>query len=249
MRPCFFFLLAFIYLAPVAVMAAGKSQDFVVAKIISGSEIALVDGRTLALEGIKAPADDDWADKARAALTSIIGTNGVIVEDIATDRYGRVTGQVYIAANNRRIWLQGEMLRQGFVFIYPPTGFETRLADMRMWETKARADKAGIWSDDNYADIPADKAAKAEGRFAFVSGTVVDTARVKDKVYLNFGPDRKTDFTIAIAAHDLHNFRTNDIDPLALKGKTIRVRGWVKRDYGPMISVTDPWQMEIAEGR
>ena len=74
-----------------------------------------------------------------------------------------------------------------------------------------------------------------DGRFAFVSGLVLDTKRVKNMVYLHFGENWRNDFTIAIAAHDLRAFRRADFDPLALKGKVIRVRGWVKHDFGPMI--------------
>ncbi len=208
------------------------------AKAISGDEIALADGRTLHLAGITAP-------NAKGALQSLIDNRTLAFEAGDADRYGRIPAQVYAQDAKGKIWLQGELLRQGLAFVYPPAGDEPRLGEMRTLEKKARAMKKGIWADPAYADIPAEKAGKFYGRFAFVGGRVVDAAREKNMVYLNFGADWHTDFTIAIAAHDLRAFARANIDPLTLKGKTIRVRGWIKKNFGPMITVTDPGQIEV----
>jgi hypothetical protein len=35
------------------------------------------------------------------------------------------------------------------------------------------------------------------------------------------------------------------MDPATLKGRTVRVRGWLKQYNGPMIEVTHPEQMEL----
>ena len=215
----------------------------IAARATSGDTLTLTDGRVLRLEGIKAPASND---AARTELQSLTVNKSLLVENSSVDRYGRLTGQVSIDGDkHQKIWAQGEMLRTGLAFIYPPTGDETRLSDMRAAENEARQARRGIWAVSPYADIPADHAQKSYGRFAFVIGTVQKAERIKNKVYLNFGADWKTDFTVAIAAHDLRAFRQAGIDPLLYKDKTVRVRGWVKRDFGPMITVTSPWQIEI----
>jgi len=241
----FFFLLMIV---PAIAVTPETPDLYAVAKILSGNEIALADQRILHLEGIEEPLKETpiWRDKARQALQELTEGRKLELGDISTDRYGRVAAQAYVLdAKDGKIWLQGEMLKRGLAFVYLPSGEEARLDEMRTLEAAAWRAKAGIWADDTYADTPANKAYVKEGRFAFVSGLVLDAARVKNMVYLNFGPNWRTDFTVAIAAHDLRLFRKAGIDPLTLKGKTIRARGWIKRDFGPMITITNPGQIEI----
>lgn len=215
--------------------------------ILSGDTFTLDDERTVRLEGIKAPGKEtpELAQQAHDLLQNMT-KNGTIDFEGVVDRYDRSNAQIYVqTTNNKKIWLQGELLKAGLAFIYPPTGFETNLADMQRLEETARHEQHGIWADPHYADLPADKPKNISyGQFAFVSGKVLKAERVKDKFYLNFGDDWHDDFTIAIAAHDLKNFRKADIDPTTYAGKIIRVRGWVIRDFGPMIMVTHPAQIE-----
>ena len=113
-------------------------------------------------------------------------------------------------------------------------------------EHEARAAKRGGWNDARFADIPADKAGKAYGKYAFITGVSVSTARVKNMYYINFGADYRTDFTVAIAASNARAFKKDGIDILEFyKGKNIRVRGWVKRKGGAMIEVSQPAEIEI----
>jgi endonuclease YncB( thermonuclease family) len=213
----------------------------------SGNEVALADGRVLHLDGIEQPfAGGAWRDRARDALQNLITGKQIAFENTATDRYGRLSAEAYaLDAAGKKTWLQGEMLKAGLAFVYPPTGFEAQLDEMLALEAAARRARAGIWSDEAYADTPADKAFYKEGQFAFISGTVLDARRAKETVYIHFGENWRDTLTIAIAAHDLHKFRATGIDVLDLAGKIIRARGWVKHDIGPMIEITDPGQVEI----
>jgi micrococcal nuclease len=224
----FAFLLLFCFLPPAASAA----------EALSGDEIRLDDGRTVRLLGIKASSGE-----ARAFLQSLIGHKSLLLESAGSDRYGRVAADAY--AQPEKTWLQGELLRAGLAFVYPPTGTEPHLADLLKLEREARHAKRGQWGEAALADLPASNPGKIRyGRFAFVQGKVVKAERIKNMVYLNFGEDWRTDFTIAIAAHDLRLFRKAGIDPVAYGGKTIRARGWVKRNFGPMITVTHPAQIE-----
>jgi endonuclease YncB( thermonuclease family) len=63
-----------------------------------------------------------------------------------------------VDGNRKKIWLQGEMLKRGLAFIYPPTGLEAELEAMLVVEARARRAGEGIWVDDAYADVAADKA-------------------------------------------------------------------------------------------
>lgn len=220
------------------------------ANIISGDEMLLNDGRVLRLEGIKAPRQKEMADKAKKILKDTVEGRTFVLSHVGMSRYGGTTAQVdVIEQDGSKKWLQGELLKSGFSFVYPPTGKEDRIADMYKAEDSARKLKLGIWSDYAYADIDSHDAARKYGRYAFVTGTITDAKRVKDKVYLDFGDDWRKDFGISIAAHDLKDFRAADIDPMDYKGKTVRIRGWIKRDYGPMITATHPAQIQILKDK
>ncbi|MDE1900381.1 MAG: thermonuclease family protein [Alphaproteobacteria bacterium] len=216
-------------------LSPAYAADITAARVLSGDEIALNDGRIVRLSGIKAwPQAEDFLQTAARGRT-------LILQDPAPDRYGRIAATVF--AGNSRISLQEDLLRRGLAFVYPATGdapsVDTYLAD----EKAARLAHLGAWPQ--HPDIRAGDAASLYGSYGFITGKAVNAARVKNKVYVNFGPDWHTDFTIAIAAHDLRAFKHAGIDPLTWQGKTIRVRGWVVRDGGPMIDVTDPHQIEI----
>ena len=71
------------------------------------------------------------------------------------------------------------------------------------------------------------------------------TARVRNRIYLNFGEDYKTDFTISIDRTAWSMFTESGLDPLSLEGKIVLVRGWIKDFNGPLIEVTHPEQIEI----
>jgi hypothetical protein len=64
---------------------------------------------------------------------------------------------------------------------------------------------------------------------------------------LNFGANWRTDFTISLAPKVARLFRREGIEPVAMQGKRIRVRGWLKSFNGPMISATHPEQIEVLE--
>lgn len=229
-------------------MPAKAGQARVIA-VSAADEIVLMDGRKLKLEGMAPPfghASFPWQEKAKSQLESLIGSGLVEYNQPSTDRYGRLVAQVYVTdETGRRIWLQQAMLQAGLAFVYPPAS--KKITETVAIEAQARRSERGIWADAAYRDIPAGSADLAYGRYAFVSGKVADAVRVKDRVYVNFGQDWRSDFTVAVAARDLRAFRKMKLDPLELKGKTIRVRGWIKRNYGPMIAVNDPAQIEILD--
>lgn len=66
-------------------------------------------------------------------------------------------------------------------------------------------------------------------------------------MYLNFGADWRTDFTITIAARDLKLFEQAGLDLFALEGRTVRVRGWLDSYNGPAIEADHPEQIEVLD--
>jgi hypothetical protein len=137
------------------------------------------------------------------------------------------------------------MLRAGMARVYTFDDNRALAADMLALEGEARDAGRGIWAHPFYAIRATDRALLGElDTFQIVEGRVLKTARVGRYVYLNFGPDYRTDFTASIATKLLPLFEQAGVDPLALEQKTVRVRGWIDSYNGPSIRVTHPEQIE-----
>jgi hypothetical protein len=78
-----------------------------------------------------------------------------------------------------------------------------------------------------------------------IEGTVLNVCEGNARVYLNFAPDWRSDFTISIARKDAASFAAAGLDPQTLAGKRLRVRGWLAWRNGPMIEATHPDQIEL----
>lgn len=223
-----------------AILSATPSyaDDIVTAdKSISGDEIALQDGRVLRLTGIKAVGAD-----AQAFLDAALAGHILVLQDVETDRYGRVAASATVQGEKQS--LEDALLRAGLAFVYPAAG-DDHLDAWCASERDARLAKRGFWS--NPFDVAAGDAAKLYGKYGFIVGTVTKAERIKNKVYLNFGADPRTSLTVTIAAHNLRAFKKQGLDPLSLSGKTLRVRGWVTHASGPALTLTDTHQVEVVD--
>ena len=158
------------------------------------------------------------------------------------DRHGRLLAHL---TRPDGTWVQGEMLKKGMARVYSFADNRTRVAAMLALEAEARAARRGIWGLRFYAVRTPRELFSWIGTFQLVEGKVLKAARVKGRVYLNFGDDWKTDFTVTLGAPVRRMFRKAGPDPLSLEGKRIRVRGWLKRYNGPMIEATHPEQIEV----
>lgn len=206
--------------------------------------------RLAGIEGVKPPlgrpADRPWplALQAERALADLAQGKDVrlVPAERPVDRYGRLLAHVYLADGR---WLQGELLREGLARV--ATGPDSRAEARRMQkiEAEARQARRGLWGSPVYAVASPTTVRDRVGSFAVVEGQVIAARRVKDRVYLNFGSDWRDDFTVTIGAPALPLFADAGLDPLALAGRSVRVRGWVERYNGPAIEATHPEQIEL----
>jgi endonuclease YncB( thermonuclease family) len=236
--------------------AQSADATAVVEEVSDGSTIVLdrpvMDSRVLRLAGIEAPriaqrpAEENWplAEEARQTLETLSLGRQVRLSfgGLALDRYRRLIAQVH---DENGLWLQGEMVARGMARVrgLPDNGFP--VADLLLMEAAARAEARGIWADPFYRIRSPDEAEKDIDSFQIVEGAVMDRARVRDRIYLNFGPDWRTDFTVSIETRLLKAFEKAALDPMDLKGRKIRVRGWIESRNGPFIDATHPEQIEV----
>ena len=85
------------------------------------------------------------------------------------------------------------------------------------------------------------------GTFQIIEGTILQAADVRGTIYLNFGEDWRTDFTVSIRKRARKTFVNED--PASWNGRKIRVRGWLKSRNGPMIEATHAEQIELLEDK
>ena len=145
------------------------------------------------------------------------------------------------------MWLETEVLREGWARVYTFPDNRAFAGEMLAAEREARAAKRGIWSNPYYAVRGTDPKTllKDLNTYQLVEGKVVETAEVRGRDYLNFGADYKTDFSVAIDKKAMPLFGRARLDLLLLKGKTVRVRGFIRDYNGPIIDVDHPEQIEV----
>ena len=131
---------------------------------------------------------------------------------------------------------------QGLVSPDADAGVAGRLLAL---EAEARAARRGIWQEAGWRVQPAAQVRGAVGDLVLVSGRVVAVGWGGDRLYLNFGEDRRRDFTARIARADARALTRGGIDPERLAGREVRLRGWLFYLGGPMIEIAGPAQIEV----
>ena len=228
-----------------------------VVEIVDGDTV-LLDGaiegsNEVRLVGIQAPKlplgrknFKKWplADEARERLSKLVDGRQVTLKfgGRRMDRHGRLLAHLFTAEGS---WVQGEMLKSGLARVYSFPDNRAVVDDMLRLEQTARQDGSGIWSHPYYRIQAPETLEKLIGTFQVIEGVVVDAQTVRDKTYLNFGADWRSDFTISLKKRVHTLFAQSGIDPLSLKGKWVRVRGWLKKRNGPLIEASHPEQIEI----
>ncbi len=225
-------------------LALRWSTPLAVAEITDEPAFLLVDGRTLLPAGIRLPTA--VRGEALAKLATIPGSSGVRIAERprAEDRYGRLLVQIADASGD---WLQARLVRRGLALVDPATAPETVVDALFTLEADARREGRGIWSEDGGLPAAAERVRARPLRFTVVEGRPHRAGRGRTFLYLNFGEDRRRDFTLRIRLRQLRAFARGGLDPEALVGRRIRVRGWIFPAGGPMIEVTDRRQIEVLE--
>jgi len=236
-----------------------RGPDAIVTEVVDGDTVVLdreIDGaRQVRLVGLQAPklplgrkGFKMWplAPQSKTALEALTLNKHVTLafggRDV--DRHGRLLAHLFLDDGT---WVQGQMLLIGMARVY--TFPDNRAVVPEMYAREHAAQKAGrgIWAHPFYAIRKAlpETLGRLTGTFQIIEGKLLDAARVKSRVYLNFGEDWRTDFTATLNSKARKVFKKSGIDPLSFKGKFLRVRGWLKKLNGPAITISHPEQIEI----
>ena len=234
-----------------------RGETVAVAQIVDGGELRLADGRAVKLQGIEmphpaGPTTPAWplAEEARAFLSALAAREGLSLKTgkPKTDRYGRALTFLILADGDS---IQRRLVEAGLARVRSTRDARSCIRDLLAVESAARAARRGIWAEPFYAVRHAQDVAALEdleGSFQIVEGRVRDVSTVSGRVYLNFGDDWRKDFTVTVGRSDVKLFKPGGDgvgDLAALKGRDVRVRGFVERFNGPKMTVTFPEEIEL----
>lgn len=234
----------------------------IVESIVDGDTLFLESGLKVRLSALQAPKlslgrehvkDWPYSAKAKTELSNLALGQPVQLYygGLRRDRHDRALAQVFLLNDKgeQGLWLQQEMIRRGMgrVYTWPDTWQDSRA--LYAAEIEARAQGLGIWSHDFYRvrGPDADKLAQDMDSFQIVEGIITSAAKVRDKVFLNFGADYRTDFTIFLDKAGQRRFKKTGLDPQSLEGARVRVRGWVEMANGPMIQLDHTERLEVLD--
>lgn len=225
-----------------------------VVQAIDATTIQLHDGRFVRLIGVESPDYDHenpgmYALLARDILNDMLGGQSVRLYITKDERRGRENRMgmtlAHVERLSDRLWAQGTLLQLGLVRVRSQQSNPEMAKTMYEIEQAARKDEIGIWGEEAFKVLPADKVDGHEGRTHVVEGRVMSASLKNNRVYLNFGSNWRTDFTVTIEPEDRRGFSRAGIDPLQLQNKVVRVRGWVDSYNGPYIQVDHPEAIEV----
>jgi endonuclease YncB( thermonuclease family) len=211
--------------------------------------IRLETGERVLLSGIEVPRAagksdlDPSTQEVQRALADLLKGQKVKLAAVSPpSKRGFIRAQVFTSGG---LWVQGELVSKGLARVRTFPDQRDCAAALLAKETQARQAKRGLWSALAFTPRTPENASASVGSFQLVEGRVVETANVRGRVFLNFGPDYKTDFTLHIGPEPAKLFAQSGIKLETLDGKRVRARGWVRERNGPVIDLTAPEQLEI----
>jgi len=218
-----------------------------------GIEIVLDDGRRATVAGLEFPPP---STELRQAISRWLSGKLVFIGPTRQDRWGRFPALIFAAsedgASSPLIAVGEAAIDAGLARYRPdPDAAACRTVYLTA-ETRARARRAGLWSNPDLWPVDADGPAAAavlstRQGLTLVEGTVRSVGAGPHAIYLNFGYRRAPDFAVVISRRFSYNRPDSGFDPAKLIGRRVRVRGLIDISRGPRIEIATPQEIEIVD--
>lgn len=236
--------------------APSNYSEIKVVEVIDGDTVRLSNGKVLRYIGLDTPetrikrggkfvyGPQPFSLQATNYNRSLVEGKKVKIEFdlVKKDRYGRLLGYCFVEG----VFVNAKLIEQGYAVIYtfPPN---VKYSDLfYQLQVQARESQKGLWA--GYEVIDHTQANQYLNQVATVSGLVAKAYKSKKCIFLNFGNNWKTDFTVVIFPSSYDYFHQKGIDPLTFyTGKLVQVSGRVREYNGPEIIVNTPYEIEILE--
>lgn len=199
-------------------------------ELVPGGEVR-IDGRPAVLADIVVPHS--------SALGPVDGFR--VGEARGSDRWGRQRVRLVDEAGRS---VAARWVEDGLAAVAPDADGEGVLELLGL-EAGAREARRGIWGDRRWRVQPAEQVRGSVGDLVVTQGHVVAVGWGGDRLYLNFGDDRRTDFTARVERADVRALARAGVALEELAGREVRLRGWLFYLGGPMIELSGPAQIEV----
>lgn len=236
--------------------SAAQNEERVIVMAATGgdafeAETAQGEPLTVRLAETRAPEDGVSATAARERLTELLGASGdtamLAYSGAERDRYDRAIA--HVTAEGRERTVQQIMVEEGWLAVASYSDNRAAAPGLLALEARAREDGRGAWGMDGFTvrDPDPNSLAPHLDSVQIVEGRVVAVGGSRERTYLNFGTDWRTDFTVSVARGDRRRFEDAGVDLDAMEGAVVRARGWLTDENGPMITLDHPEALEIVD--
>lgn len=193
--------------------------------------------------------DPDFMDAEQKLLGEITTKQTCILFQTRNSSIGRINrmGQTlgHLECGAEKIWVQGKLLANGLARVRTIPSNPELSDELYRMEAEAREKKLGLWAKTENQILTPNTAGNHINSFQIVEGKIAVVAQTRERVYLNFSQDWKTDFTIAVPTSLTRQFMKQRVNMLSLKGATVRARGWIRPYNGPYLELDHVQQLEI----
>ncbi len=214
--------------------------------------LQLADGRFVRLTEIlvpePVPAGFDPSVAAAAYLRQAALGRKVEVKFGGTqrDRYGVYLGHIYVAGEPS-IWLQEGLVRSGFATVVPQANNHACTRQLLASEAAARQAKSGHWGLAYFKVLKASDPRSILNlvqTYQIVEGTVQRASESGGRITLHFGAENRFGFTVNIEPAVKERFAGKQT-PENWAKLSVRLRGWIEKRRGPVMSVSLQEQIEL----
>jgi hypothetical protein len=210
-----------------------------------------VTGQRVRVWGIEVPPQDgNGAAGGRDKLLAWLTARPVTLRPLApsADRWGRIEAHVYgPRLDLPPLSVAEALVEAGLARVRPEAEDADCLQRLRGLEAYALKQGLGLWAHPRLRPLPAaDRQAFAgrAGEQVIVQGRVESVSATGYATYLNFGPIRTADFSIAIRSRVRPQIEAV-LGPLDdLRGGLVEVRGLLDSRFGPQIEINGPHELQ-----
>lgn len=218
-------------------------------EIIKSTMVKFEDGKVFTLINVRIPFLYD--DKALEHLQkNYVGKKvGVYQNDTPgvslSDKQQNLTGHIVTEDN---VWMQADLVLKGLAWADSTERNRDLVIKLYQYEGLARANKSGFWTSAAFGLKRGDQLEQDYNTFQVVEDVVKTVKPMGNMFYFNFGDNPARDFTVIMHESIGANFRSPEgyaFKPTRWVNQRIRVRGWITKNSGPMITITHPEQIEF----
>ena len=218
----------------------GTTNDGMTWSTATGSDVVPSGIAFPRIPGIETPSDGAAFLADFAAEPVRLATAG------PPDRYGRQHAYAY-AADGRL--LQAELVAAGLAVVRPEGVPPDCVRMLLALEESARKARVGLWQNPSIIAKASEESSLSErnGLYGLVEGRVVSIGYGSRLVFVDFGRNYRTNFTVMIENALIPRLREAGFSLESLSGRAVRVRGVIEESGGPAIRIADPFALELLD--